>query len=351
MPLPTLHWKFVGADASLYSNVSGLIDAIYRLGQSTTYVDGTVRTPGTGSAWTWVREGSGVSTVAAIGAPPSVAPYENTLNMRYIFAGNGAAAPANILAPDTNAAGQLIGTLWMGMNRGAFTYVGPWTAAQPFGSGFSGYWHGGGSFSIRVGVFMYESEEACAVMTVQSDGATQIFLFGALFDPLAASGVESTGRLYYMQTQGWGQILNASFLAFDSNIADGSWGNHNTTANSGSHCGYFDPGTTSVLTARRLEAFISNTGAASPYTGSSLIAWRAATQSFNGDMIKFPFNAVRNTGTAAFLGPARNVWAVGTFPAGCVVRDGGNVLGYALQKSTVGASVADGTNDTVMLGV
>lgn len=351
MALPTLHWKFVGADASLYTNVQGLIDAIYRLGQSTTYVDGTVRTPGVGSAWTWTREGAGATTTAAIGAPPSVAPYENSLNMRYIFAGNGSSAPASILAPDTSAAAQLVGTLWMGMNRGSTTYTGPWTAAQPFGSGFSGYWHGGGSFSVRTGVFMYESEEACVVFASQSGGTSQHFLFGALFDPLVASGVESTGRLYYMQTQGWGQNLNPSFMAFDSTMLDGSWGNHSATANTGAHCGYFDPATTSILTARRLESFIANPGSASPYGGASLTAWRAAAQSFNGDMIKTPFNAVRSTGTGLFLGPARNVWSVGTFPAGCVVRDGSTVLGYALQRSTVGASAVDITNDTVMLGV
>lgn len=339
MALPTLHWKFVGADSSLYSSVQGLIDAIYRLGQSTTYADGAVRTPGTGSAWTWVREGSDASTTAAIGAPPSVAPYTNDYDMRYIFAGNGSAAPSSILSPDTNAAAQLVGTLWMGMNRGAFTYVGPWTAAQPFGSGFSGYWHAAGTYSTRTGVFMYESEEACVVVAAQSNGATQHFLFGALTDPLSASGVEANGRLYYMQTQGYSRSLAPSFLAYTTDVA-GGYGNHNTTANTSSHCGYFNPGLTTVSTAIRMERFAVFT----PSIDATTTGWRATTQSGNGDTYKQAIHLLRNTGTAVWLGPMRNMWAFGGYPCASVVKNGSTVVGYTVGYTPLYPY------DTVLLG-
>jgi len=344
MPLPTLHWKFVGADTGLYASVQGVIDAIYRLGQSATYVDGSARVPGTGSAWTWTREGSGASTVAAIGAPPSVAPYENTLDIRYIFAGNGAAAPTTILTPDTNAAPQLVGTLWMGMNRGSTTYTGPWTAAQPFGSGFSGYWHGAGSFSTRRSVFMYESEEGCVVVTTDATGVTQHFLFGALFDPLSASGVESTGRLYYMQTQGWGQSLDNgapfSYLAYND-LIDGGYGNHNATANTGAHCGYFNPGLTTITTAYRFERFAT----LDPSLSLDTSRWRAPWLTANGDQVKTPFHAQKVTAPQTFLGPARNMWFLGSYPCGSVVQNGSTVLGYAVGPVTTY------TYGSILLGV
>ena len=76
MPLPALNWRFVGGLAFTPGSINAGLDALYTLGTATTYADGTTRTPGTGSAWTWLREVSGV-TVAAYGNPPT-----NALNFR-----------------------------------------------------------------------------------------------------------------------------------------------------------------------------------------------------------------------------------------------------------------------------
>ena len=94
MALPTLNWKYVGALNHTVSSINSALDAVYTLGTAVTYADGSVRVPGTGSAWTWNREISGV-TVAAYGAPPT-----NALGFRYIIGGTlvgGAAAFASYI--------------------------------------------------------------------------------------------------------------------------------------------------------------------------------------------------------------------------------------------------------------
>jgi hypothetical protein len=52
MALPTLNWKYVGALNHVVSSINSALDAVYTLGTSVTYADGSPRVPGTGSAWT-----------------------------------------------------------------------------------------------------------------------------------------------------------------------------------------------------------------------------------------------------------------------------------------------------------
>lgn len=316
MALPTLNWKFVGARTGTAASLSAFMDAVYQLGQATTYADGTSRTPGTGSAWTWNRELSGPNTVAAYGTPPTAASF----GMRYILAGDGVSAPTTLLTPDT----ANIGTVYMGMNRGTGAY-GTWSAAQPFTSGFSGYWRGfGGPFSSIPVAYLYESQEACVIVLTNATGAVQIGQFGALYDPLTASGVEADGRLYFLQTPGFGVNLGATWLSA-SNGSAGTWGNHSITANQ-SHCGYFNPGLTTVTSCLRGVNFAAN-----PWLD------------FNGDLIQFPFYVVNGTG--AFVGQARNAYVVRDYVCTSIIKDGATTQGHAISYATSGAG------DTVMLGV
>ena len=59
MALTPLNWKYVGAATFTVNNIAACLDAIYTLGQATTYANGAARTPGTGSAWTWARSSPG----------------------------------------------------------------------------------------------------------------------------------------------------------------------------------------------------------------------------------------------------------------------------------------------------
>jgi hypothetical protein len=316
MPLPTLNWKYVGAQVLTSGTALATNKAVYQLGTATKYADGSTRTPGTGSAWTWLPQLSGSDVVATFGAAPTVTP----VGMRFIIAGDGATLPASMLGPDTS----LAATGYVGMNRGAGAYT-TWTAVQPFTTGFSGYWRGFGGAYTTAGntMYMYESQEACCLLLVNGSGSVQIVLLGAMFDPLTATNVESDGRLYFIQTPGYAQTLAAGWLSA-SNSAGGAWGNHSVTANQ-SHCAYFNPGLTTVTTATR-GMLMSN-----PTPGLS----------FNGDIIRVPFFAVNAAG--AFVGQARSASIVRDFNAAAVVQMGATVQGYTNSAATTA------TNDTVLL--
>ena len=86
MALSALNWRFLPPyTLKVGFNIFDYIDAVYQMGNSTEYADGSPRVPGTDSAWTWTRDQTLVpgSTTAAIGMPPI-----NSLNMAYIVAGD-----------------------------------------------------------------------------------------------------------------------------------------------------------------------------------------------------------------------------------------------------------------------
>lgn len=333
MALPPLHWKFVGVGTHA-GGIANFIQALTLLGQSTLYADGTARVPGTSSAWTW----TGAATYS-VGAPPNDNPlYPNTYTMRYIVAGDGVGTPAAYAAPDTSTPARL-STVWMGANKGVASIVNAWNAAQPFGSGFTGYWSGIPG-PVAGSIYMYESEEACVIVRANSDGACVFLLFGALFDPLASSGVESNGRLYFMQSAGsagGSSFINADFLSQATRgVLSSSWGCNST--NSGEpHCAYITPGSSSItaLTAVvRLERFYAANAWANPGTSPA------------GYPILSPFSLVTtNTGTFAFIGIGRQAYAGGGHPCGTVIKSGASVVGYSIAQSTLSS------NDAVVLAV
>jgi len=316
MPLPTLNWKYVGAQPLTSATALATNKAVYQLGTATKYADGSTRTAGTGSAWTWLPQFSGSDVVATNGAAPTVTP----VGMRFIIAGDGATPPASMLGPDTTTAA----TGYVGMNRGAGAYS-TWTAAQPFTTGFSGYWRGfGGAFTSTANTMhMYESQETCCLLLVTGTGAVQIVLLGALFDPLTATNVESDGRLYFIQTPGYAQTLAPAWLSA-SNSAGGSWGNMSAAPNE-SHFGYFNPGLTTVTTSTR----------------GMLMSNATPGLSFNGDIIRIPFYAVNASG--AFVGQARSACIIRDYNATAVVQTGATVHGYTNSAATTA------TYDTVLL--
>ena len=249
MANPTLNWRYVGVQTFTAGNLPATIDALYTLGTKVTYADGTTRTPGTGSAWTWAREQTSGTTVASYGNPPT-----NALGMRYILAGSTSAVAYTVLTPDTaTATGQLVGA--MQKNAGAYT---TWGSATPFtNGGFSGYWRAARPHATVAydSISLWECQEACMVQLAQaSTGSTSINGFGALFDPIGstANQAESDGRLYSMFTAGSLSVTAATFL---NTQADGSsFGYHASTIN-GSHAGFFTPGANTIRTSTRFGNF------------------------------------------------------------------------------------------------
>lgn len=249
MANPTLNWRYVGVQTFTAGSLPGAIDGLYTLGTATTYADGSARTPGTGSAWTWAREQTGATTVAAYGDPPT-----NSLTMRYILAGSTSAVAYTVLTPDTTTSTNvLVG----GMQKGAGAYT-TWGSATPFtNAGFSGYWRAARSFATIAydSISLWESQEACIVQLAQaSTGNSSISGFGALFDPIGATvnQAESDGRLYSMFTAG---ALSLTSLTLFNTSGDGSSFGQHASNNNGSHAGFFTPGANTIRTSARFGAF------------------------------------------------------------------------------------------------
>lgn len=315
MALPALNWRYVGS-RFITSSINAALDAVYALGTATTYADGTTRTPGTGSAWTWLREVSGV-TVAAYGNPPT-----NALNFRYIIGGTVGAVAYPILAPDGVTQAN---TLVYGMNRSSGGYT-SWSNAQPFTSGFSNYWRGTRAFSTIAydTVLMWESQEGCAIQfAVASSGVTSSVQFGALFDPLsaAAGNCESDGRLYSMCGTGSATTVATNWL---STTNFGAWGEGNNGVSNEVHAGVFAPGTAVMfggagVQTKRFGNFTLSTGT----IGFSSLA---------GDVPRIPYCIASAAGV--FLGQGRGIYiATRQTYSGATLREGAAVVGYLYSAS------------------
>lgn len=247
MALTPLNWKYVGTATLTSSFLTNMLDAIYNLGIATTYANGSTRTPGTGSAWTWARQQISGTTEAVYGNPPT-----NALEMRYIIGGTISTVRAYpVLTPDTTTSTQV---LVAGMNRGSGAFTN-WYNAQPFTSGFSGYWRASRLFSSIAydRVAMWESQEACILQVYQATAATtsSIIGFGALIDPLSTSTgtCESDGRIYCMSVQGSTTNLSATWASIGA--ADGGFFGHYNVAHS-AHFGGFNNNNTSITVLNRV---------------------------------------------------------------------------------------------------
>lgn len=307
MANPDLNWRYVGIRTFTAGDIAASHDAVYTLGTSTTYADGTARTPGSGSAWTWNREVSGPTTVAAYGNPPT-----NALAFRYIIGGTVAAGAYTFLTPDLATAGNLV---VYGMQRGAGAYT-TWTSATPFtNAGFSGYWQGTRVFATVAfnSVAMWESQETCVIQYGQaSTGVTSSIGFGALFDPLStnASNAESDGRIYTM----WGSGATSNTASNWASITTdgGAWSGY--LSNSANHAGTFAPGTSTMFGGAGFQTLRFGT-----FTPSTTL------NSINGSVSRVNLCAWNSAGT--FLGQSRQWY---------LMRDSAGRIEYASGATPVG---------------
>lgn len=309
MALSALNWRYVGT-VTFVSGIVNALDAVYNLGQNVTYADGSARTPGSGSAWTWAREQSAGTTVAAYGTPPI-----NALTMKYIIGGTVGASAYTFLTPD-NA--TLANCIVYGMNRASGAYT-TWTSATPFtNAGFSGYWRGTRAFATVAydSVAMWESQEGCVIQFGQaSTGSTSTIGFGAMLDPLSSNALnaESDGRLYTM----WGSgSLSVTSSTWANTSGDGCAWLQNGGGIGTSHCGTFAPGTNVMLGgagAQTARLFNSQ-------PGTSFV-------STNGDIARVPMTAVGGV-NGNFFGQTRQIYLVKDAQSRLTWQNGATVIGY-----------------------
>lgn len=325
MPLPALNWKYVGSQAFV-SGIANAHDAVYTLGTAVTYANGSARTPGSGSAWTWQRVVPAGTTVAVYGEPPL-----NPLAMKYILGGESAAAIYTPASPDTALANVIV----MGMGQSTGAFVGPWTSTNPFGSGFfTNYWNTTQAFttSAYTLVQMWESQEACFIQySVSGTGASSTAVFGAFLDPLTyVPGVtcQSDNRVYLMSCAGRTSVNVATWLSlnFDNGGLIGGTG---STANE-SHCGYILP---------------SGTEFSGPFVFKPLSCTPTANMlTPAGEVVILPFPMqlyiAGNTGPQQYVGVTREFGMVKDTISGTVWSNGGPDLGYVVGYSTTTAGDA-----------
>lgn len=324
MSLPLLNWKFVGTrvipNPGGYSGtLPWALNTIYTLGVQTTYADGSARVPGTGSAWTWARDGVGGSCVAAYAVPA----LTTAVGMKYIFAGDNSTTSYTKLFPDTSVTS---GHLLVGMNKNSGAYAG-WATATPFttASSFSGYWRMVVTYPGAHTVSMWESQEACMVSVGVNGGNTYSAQIGALYDPLTYTpGVtcETDNRLYYITTSGG--TLSKAFLTSTTATQQAFTATPGTTS---PRCGYFDPG--GVL------------GVQYAYRGGT---WTPSTTFVNpADRLTFyPFWAQNANGQ--FLGAARNFFISRDSLMCSTLMNGTSQVGHVFGADLFG------NGDTVILG-
>lgn len=289
MSVESAEWRFVGRHTLVAAGQADMLDAIYTLGTSNTYYDGSSRTPGSGSAGTWSRsQPSG--TTEAVYCTPAVSPIDHRI---IVASRSSSPSPSpTMAAPDTFAVNVLVGSIVK--NAGAFD---SWHAASPFTSGESfGYWkiHNTALTSLTGTMNMWEFREGVAI-EVLSSSANFYFIAGALWDPESpdtVSDAESDGKVYGMMCG------NNQFVAsgFDSTWLSASAGGlrHQTQA-SANHSGCFVPNSSTTLNASPIGLLYSSdsNNAASLYTTS-------------GRVVRIPI-IYRSRTTSATIGRLREI--------------------------------------------
>lgn len=306
MALPALNWRYCAPVALAANTTVGILDALYTAGTAATYNDGTARTPGAGSAWTWARDTGGGVNVASYGTAPL-----NPLSLSYIVAG-ATALPASgptMISPDSNA----INRVNVGMNRGSGAYAG-WNLAAPFTAGlFSGYANACPATTLvtYATLHYWECQEAFLVQ-LQTAAGTAGYGFGggALLDPLSAAALnaESDGRVYSFTSTGATSPIASTWISGAGAV--GPFGG-NALAN-GPRFYQFRPGTGIVDVQTRASTALSTTTLVSP----------------GGEFPSIPaFHAINGT-SSQYSGCLRQIAVTRAARTGQRWANGGVTVGY-----------------------
>ena len=331
MPLPTQNWRAVTPVALASGTTASTLDTLYTIGQAATYSDGSGRTPGSGSAWTWNRQQIAGTTEACWGVPPT-----NTLQMGYVVAGN-AASPTPQMMPgiDNYSANGL--AIAMNKNSGSpVSFPNAWTIGSPtspFGAGqFSGYIMGGAATTNGT-MYYWECQEGFIVQVVATGGASSyVFGGGAFVDPYSTStgNCESDGRLYSVMSTGSGRTWATTWSASGLDNSYGVFkGRDLASKGLNSRFAIFNVG--SVTTCRQAMMAQYITTATSYLTPSGDIPYLHYSVTAS---------ASTNAQTGPFFGELRNIYFTRAAAAGQVVSNGGVVQGYILSPQATASNTS-----------
>ena len=317
MSLPHLEWRYVGSRVFPSATVASVLDNVYSLGTTGSYVDGTTRIQGTGSAWSFTGKTFVSSSVTE--AVWCTSPSGST-DQTILMAGSAINPPAGpaMASPDTAVINRLM--VNMAMSSGSVN----WTDNQPIsGATNFGYWKAWPTTAGTGSVHMWESKEVLAIIVANSTGnSTYGFIAGAIIDPESTDIVDSEadGRLYGILTSGGAAIQNNFNTTNASTIFLGSHG----TANDVNHGGIFVPRGSTILTCRRLvTVWISDS---------------ASYRTRSGKFYREPINIHAQLTPTHLLGRLRDITLCADGRTGQKLTEGVETIGYLFGTSTTTVS-------------
>jgi hypothetical protein len=347
MAVPALKWRALAPVTLAANTVNAAMDALYTAGTAATYADGSARTQGTDSAWTWTGNRDTTNTLQA-GATTATWAYPPTLGYA---PGVGTVIPQVVMwcgstaAPTTMQQYTYGGTdartpsmLYCGVvkNPGAYNNAVPavnlgWNGPLPFTSGvFTG---GARAFVLPASglwsqVYLYESPEAVIAVFTRTAPNTETSWSGggAIGDPGIDALGETDGRVYGVFTSGSNNYNQA-----------------NMWANTGDAAFY----ETSIAGQSRFGCFLPGLGTISGYNRFGSFAPASTFLSRGNEVPLVPVYASGSL-TASLPAPIRlrEIWLSRDGLTGQVLSNGGVTLGY-VASATSRTTAADAAVLTV----
>lgn len=319
MPAATLNWRRLAPVTLSANTINAALDALWTAGTAATYADGTARTPGTNSAWTWSRDTTNAlqpgATTAAYALPPTsgTAPSPGTVLPQAIIWAGSTSAPTltqQYVYGGTDA--KTASMLYAGQckNPGAYSN---WNSATPFTTGqFTGFATAfvAPATATWNALYMWESQEAVIVQFARTSPqvATSWSGAGALLDPGITAAGETDGRLYGVFTSGSNNYCSSIMWSATSDTSFNESGVANNC-----RFGCFVPGTSTVAGYFRLGT----------YTPANTFLARG------GEVPLVPVYAQGVSGnTAVSPGRLREIFLSRDGLTGQTLSNGGPALGY-----------------------
>jgi len=315
-----MQWRYIG-NTAFSNSIADWLDAVYTLGTSSTYYDGSTRTPGTGQAATFGRYQNSGTTEAVYATPAS-----DTLGVRYIWAGKATSASPTMATPDTFFTDRAL--ISINKNSGAFN---AWDNSSPFTSGeFFGYWRAGWSTSVGAGIlYMYESETANYIISAVGTD-TRHNCVGAFIKAgsTANTDAETDGKLYGVYTSGSSQSID-SFWSDSKTSSNSVWMGHSGSSMR-HHTGIFSPGAATIQGVLMNTAFQFRSSSAQTLT---LPSGRFA-------VLADSLPVIRSTSTRDFVGVLDSMAPFGRAQTGQVLADtaASKDIGYVVSENIGSAS-------------
>ena len=313
MALAHVEWRYVGSVAFVSATVASALDAVYTLGTTGSYADGTSRVQGSNSAWNFTgnRFQSSSVTEAVWCTPPGGVNTQTVL-----MAGSAINQPTGsaMAAPDLATTNNM----FVNLTKGSGSYNN-WVLNPPINNGTTfGYWKFWSTAGGAGNAFLWESKECVAVILNTSTGTTYGFIAGAILDPESAdvADAESDGRLY-------GIICGGAIIIpsnFTTNTAANTFLTNHSPTNGQAHSGVFTPGASTIITLKTNQALVQSDN--------------TTFRTTSGKFVRQTITMCKSGTPFTFIGRLRDIMYCTDGKTGQKLLDGASTVGYLMGSHT-----------------